>query len=535
MRFKKAFLMFAAGFLAFPAPAIADTLRIATRGDLNLLDPHTLNETFTIGILGNVMEGLTRRDKNLRIIPGLATSWQLVTPTRWRFNLRKDVRFHDGSPFTADDVIFSLTRARRPGSQMRVRIPPDAEFARIDEHTVEVLLERPDPIMHYDWDNLYIMSKAWAARHGMNEPHLATANAAAPSALLANGTGPFRIVTHRPGERTVFERNPDWWDAAGHNIARVVLTPIQAPSTRTAALVSGQVDVIVPAPIDQLERLRRTPRARIEHATELRTIFINLDSFRDNLKYGNLKDKNPFKDIRVRKAIYHAIDVAAIRKYIMRGFSQPASLLISEKLFALAHEFDRHPFDLETAKRLIGDAGYANGFRVTMDCPNDRYVNDEAICTAVSHMLAKIGIHVDVRAVPKARFFQRVTATSGYDSSMNLLGWTPGTMDGLEILTYLAGCRDEAGNGALFNLGGYCNPEIDRLAGRIRVETDMGTRNRLLADAFRIIHDEAGIIPLHQQMILWGVSRDVRVAIRADNQIRFDLMRLPERSADAEH
>lgn len=518
-------------------PATARTLRVAIAGDLNQLDPHALNETLTIGLLGNAMEGLTRRDQDLNIVPGLATRWETLSPTHWRIHLRREVVFHDGSPFTADDVLFSIARARGRFSQMKRRVPADARFVRVDSHTVDVLLGTPDPIMHHDWDNLFIMSKTWAEKNGL--AHVLAPNLRARGALLANGTGPYRIVSHQPGQQTVFERNPRWWgwkavqNKAGQNVDRVVVETVASPTTRTAALLGGQVDVIVPAPLRELGRIKRSGHAHAVVGSELRTLFLNLDSFREELLYANVKGRNPFKDPRVRRAIYQAINIDAIRDNLMGGLSHPSALLISPSLFKLSGRFKRLPYDLAAAHDLMRQAGYAKGFAVALDCPNNRYMRDEAICVAISLMLARVGIQVTVRAVPKARFFQRITAASRYDSSMSLLGWTPGTMDGLEILTNLAGCRDAAGHGGLFNMGGYCNREVDRLAARIRTESDLGTRDELLAKAFRIVHDEAGLIPLQQQPQAWGVSNALDVALRRDNQIQFDLMhwRTPERRA----
>ncbi|MCB1511182.1 MAG: ABC transporter substrate-binding protein [Hyphomicrobiaceae bacterium] len=509
-------------------PKNTKALRIAIAGDLNLLDPHSLNETLTVGLLGNVMESLTRRNGDLKIEPGLATHWENLSPTHWRFHLRRKVRFHDGSPFTADDVVFSLERARGPNSQMKRRIPADAQIVKVDDFTVDVILKQPNPIMYYDWDNLFIMSKAWAIANRLETPHAATERVRTRAVLSANGTGPFRLLRHSPGRETVFERNYTWWGERTDNVEKVVLTTIRSAASRVAALLSGQVDVVIPVPLEEIKRISGSQKARVIAGSELRTIFLNLDSFRDELKYSNVKGRNPFKDSRVRRAIYQAIDIEAIRTQLMGGYSEPSALLISPSLFALANKFKRHPFDRAKARELLREAGYPDGFSVVLDCPNNRYINDEAICDAIANMLAHVKIDVKVRAVTKARFFERVTRTRLYDSSMNLLGWTPGTMDGLEIITNLAGCRDADGNGALFNLGGYCNPEVDKLAAQARTETDLKKRDDLIAKAFRIIHDEAGLIPLHQQPLAWGVAKGVELTLRRDNQIRFDLMRVRE-------
>ena len=254
---------------------------------------------------------------------------------------------------------------------------------------------------------------------------------------------------------------------------------------------------------------------------ELRTIFLNFDSFRDELKYSSVKGKNPFKDARVRKAFYQAIDIEAIKSKVMRGQATPSALLISPLLFSRSGEFKRHPFDVEAAKKLMADAGYAEGFELRMDCPNDRYVNDEEICQAVAAMLSRIDVKVALNAQPKAKFFEFAGSTGKYDSSFNMLGWTPGSFDSHNVLANIVGCRDENGKGGLFNYGGYCNPTVDALTNQIGVEIDKTKRDDLIYQAFKIVHDEAGLLPLHQQALAWGVSKSVTIPQRADNQILF--------------
>jgi peptide/nickel transport system substrate-binding protein len=252
---------------------------------------------------------------------------------------------------------------------------------------------------------------------------------------------------------------------------------------------------------------------------ELRTIFLNMDSFRDELLYSNVKGKNPFKDARVRKAFYQAIDIEAIKSRVMRGNSAPSSILISPLLFSRAAEIKRHPYDVEAAKKLLAEAGYPNGFEVTMDCPNDRYVNDEAICQAVAAMLARANVKVQLNAQPKAKYFEKAGPTAKYDSSFNLLGWTPGSFDSWNVLGNITHCRDASGKGGQFNYGGYCNPKVDALADKILVESDTAKRDAMILEAFKIVHEEAGIIPLHQQTLAWGVSKKTKIVQRADNQI----------------
>lgn len=503
-------------------PAAAKTFRYAFQGDLNALDPYTLNETFTLGALGNVMEGLTKRDKDLKIIPGLAERWEIIDPLKWRFYLRKGVKFHNGEDFTADDVVFSLDRMRSPGSQIKSRAPADVKAVKVDEHTVDFVLASPNPILHAEWDTWYIFSKKWSEENGATQAQPPTSAALSMFALKANGTGPFIVVSHEPGVKTVFKPNPNWWGKVEHNLTEVVFQTIKSDPTRVAALLSGDIDMMDPVPVQDLERVKSYPNTRVLTGPELRTIFLHMDSFRDELLYSNIKGKNPFKDARVRKAVYQAIDIEAIHTKVMRGMSANSALLISPLMFARANEFKRWPYDPTAAKKLLTEAGYPNGFEVEMDCPNDRYVNDEGICQAVTQMQARIGIKVKLNSMPKTKYFEKAGVSKKYDSSFNLLGWTPGSFDSWNVIENILGCRDADGKGAgLFNYGGYCNPKITELNKKILVETDTAKRNEMIAAAFRINHEEAGVIPLHQQALVWGVSSKVDIVQRADNQILF--------------
>jgi peptide/nickel transport system substrate-binding protein len=370
----------------------AKTFKYAFQGDLNALDPYTLNETFTLGALGNVMEGLTKRDKDLKIIPGLAEKWENPEPTRWRFHLRKGVKFHGGEDFTADDVVFSAERAKHPDSQIRSRMQAETKIVKVDDHTVDFITAVPNPIMFYEWDTWYIFSKTWAEANGAQAPQSAKSTSLNPWALKANGTGPFTIESHTPGVKTVFKPNPNWWGKPEHNLTEVIFQTIKSDATRVAALLSGEVDMMDPVPPQDIERINSNAKTQVLIGPELRTIFFNMDSFRDELKYSSVKGKNPFKDARVRKAFYQAIDIEAIKSKVMRGMSVPSAIMISPLLFSRGGEFKRHPYDVEAAKKLMEEAGYKDGFELRVDCPNDRYVNDEAICQATVAMLSRINV-----------------------------------------------------------------------------------------------------------------------------------------------
>jgi peptide/nickel transport system substrate-binding protein len=503
------------------SPASSQTLRYANQGDLKSLDPYTLRETTTIAHHGHIYEGLVARDKDLKIVPALAESWETPEPTRWRFHLRHNVKFHNGDPFTADDVVFSAQRVRAQGSNFIAAVPADAKFVKVDDYTVDVTLDSPNPILISQWDGWYIMDKKWCEENNVVAPTPAASTTPSYASLHENGTGPFTIESHQPGVKTVFKAFAGWWRKPEHNLKEIIFTPIGSDATRVAALLSGEVDVVEPVPIQDIQRVNSSGNAKVLTGPELRTIFIGMDQARDELLYSSVKGKNPFKDVRVREAFYKAIDDDAIKSRVMRGLSTPSALMIAPQLFALNRDFTRAKYDPDGAKKLLAEAGYPDGFEVTMDCPNDRYVNDAAICQAVVGMLARIGIKVDLLAQPKQQYFAKVLKPGGYKTSLYLLGWTPASMDSHNVLHDIMGCREDpkdAGRGEA-NLGGYCNKEVDALTDKVLIEPDPAKRDELIKQAFEIGIKDYDYIPLHQQSLAWGVSNKVKLTQRADNQV----------------
>jgi len=515
------FAVAAASLLMLSAPLKAQTLRYANQGELKSLDPYTLNESTTHAHLGHVYEGLVERDRDLKIIPALAESWELTNPTTWRFHLRKGVKFQNGDPFTADDVVFSADRVRAKGSNLLTRVPADAKVVKVDDFTVDFILSSPNPILFSQWDTWYIMDKKWAEANNAVEPTPVSATTPSYASLHANGTGPFTIESHEPGIKTVFKANPGWWRKPEHNLKEIVFTSIASDATRVAALLSGEVDVIEPVPLQDIERVNASPNAQVLTGPELRTIFLSFDQVRDELLFSNIKGKNPFKDVRVREAFYRAIDIEAIKSRVMRNMSVPSALMIAPSLFSLAKEFTRPKYDPDAAKKLLADAGYPTGFEVGMDCPNDRYVNDAAICQAVVGMLARVGVKVNLMAQTKALYFGKILKPGGYQTSFYLLGWTPGTLDSHNVLHDILGCRNDpkdSGRGES-NVGGYCNPKLDELTDKLLVESDAAKRDGMIRDAYKLLDADWGYIPLHQQSLAWGVSKKVKLSQRADNQV----------------
>ena len=511
----------AASLVALSGAAQAKTFKWAFQGDVATMDPHGLFETMTLGFQSNLYESLVWRDRDMVLQPNLALSWENIEPEVWRFKLRQGVKFHNGNDFTAEDVAFSVERIRSEGSDLKVVAGLIKEVRVIDDYTVDLVSPQPNPILPLQLEIFYIMDKDWAEEHktvtatnvkGGEEGNFANLN--------VNGTGPYMLKERQPDVKSVLVENPNWWGKKEGNVTEAIFTPVGQDATRVAALIAGDVDMAYPIPVQDWQRLESAEGVKPLTGPEARTIFLGFDQERDELLYSNIKGKNPFKDKRVREAFALAIDIEAIRKKVMRGSSRPAALMVAPQINGWSEALDQRPaLDLDRAKALMAEAGYGDGFEVTMDCPNDRYVNDERICQAAASMLAKIGVKVNVFAQTKSKYFAKVLAQNNYDTSFFLLGWTPSTFDSHNPISAMMSCRVD-GKGA-FNLGGYCNERVTALTDMIQVETDQAKRQALIDEAFQIHSDEVGHIPLHQQPLSWGVSDGVEVAQRPDNV--FDL------------
>jgi peptide/nickel transport system substrate-binding protein len=500
------------------SPVQAKTFRTADQGDALSMDPHMFNEAVQLSVTGNMYEGLTGRGKKLETVPALATDWKQTAPTVWRFRLRPDVKFQDGTPFTADDVQFSFERSRGEGSDVKIYVGPIKEIRRIDSHTIDIVTHEPFPILPKLLTTWYIMSKTWCEKNGAARPVDVRKGTENYASAHANGTGPFMLKSREPGVRTVLVANPTWWDKPEHNLAEVVFTPIGNAATRVAALISGEIDMMQPVPLQDIPRVEANSGLKIMHGMEARTIFLGMDQKRDELLFSDVKGRNPFKDKRVRQAFYQAIDIEAIKSRIMRGTSLPTALMIAPVVNGYVPGLDqRLPYDPEGAKKLLAQAGYPNGFEVGMNCPNDRYVNDAEICQAAVDMLAGIGVKVDLTAETKALFFPKILRR---DTSLFMLGWTPATLDSHNTLFAVMASPGDGGRGQ-FNLGTYSNPRLDDLVMRIGAENDVARRQAMIAEAFKIHAEDIGHIPLHVQPLVWGMSKSVEMVQLATNFIAF--------------
>ena len=503
--------------------ASAQTVRIANQGDALSMDPHSLNETLQLSVTGNVYEPLVGRNKDLSLTPMLATSWKQTSPTVWRFELRKGVQFHDGTPFSADDVVFSLARTQVEGSDMKSYTNDFKEVRKIDSHTVEIETKTPFPILPDVLSLVYIMSKKWCETNQATVPVDRRKGVENTASFKANGTGPFRVRERQPNVRTVFTRNGSYWGKIEGNVTEVVFTPIGNDATRVAALLSGEVDVMEPVPVQDIDRVNSSANTRAVTGPELRTIFLGMDQKRDELLYSNVKGKNPFKDKRVRQAFYQAIDIKGIKKTVMRGASNPSAQLVGPGINGFQPEMKRLPYDVEAAKKLMAEAGYPNGFEVSMNCPNDRYVNDGRICQTVAANLSRINVKINLQAETKGTYFPKVLRR---DTSFYMLGWTPATYDAHNVMNAIMRCVDDKGAGQ-FNLGAYCNPKVDELTLKVQAETDKNKRNAYIKEAFDLHAADVGHIPLHQQALAWGVNKKVKLVQLADNFMYFKWISLP--------
>lgn len=506
-------------------PASAKTFKFAFQGDAQSLDPHSLNETFTLGMLGNVYEPLIDYDATMTKIPGLATKWEAVTPTKWKFTLRQGVKFHNGNAFTADDVIFTWERMGSEGSDQKARAGLISKMTKVDDFTLMIETPVPNPTVLNEMTNMFIMDKEWAEKNNATKSSSPkdAGRDGSYATTHSNGTGPFKVESRQPDVKTVFVRNADHWNKnIATNVDRVEFTPIKQAATRVAALLSGQIDLVYPVPVQDWKRLNSAPGVKALAGPEARTIFLGMDQGRDELLHSSVKGKNPFKDVRVRKAFAHAIDLNAIKKAIMRGAATPSGLMWAPQIQGFnASSNNPYKYDTAMSKKLLGEAGYGDGFTVTMDCPNNRYVNDEKICQAVAGMMAKVGIKIDLLAQPKSKYFAKVLAQGGYDTSFYLLGWTPGSMDVFNVFNSLLVCQNKEKKAGAFNLGNYCNKRLDELAVIVASETDVAKRQAAIDEAAKILQDEVGYLPLHQQPLSWGVREGVNVAQRADNVLDY--------------
>ena len=360
------------------------------------------------------------------------------------------------------------------------------------------------------------MSKAWCTKHNVTKPQDYKNKEETYAVRNSNGTGPYILRSREADVKTVAVRNSNWWGKREGNVDEIVYQPIKSDSTRLAALISGEIDFVLDPPPQDIPRLKQDPKLKVVEGLENRTIFFGMDQFRDELLYSNVKGKNPFKDKRVREAMQLALDLNAIKTQVMRGLGVPTAVMFAPQVDGYPKDLDKpKPPDRARAKKLVAEAGYPNGFEVTLDCPNNRYVADEKICVAAAAMWAQIGVTVKVNAMPRAIWGPK---TQNRDTSMYMLGWGGAITDAQTTLVPVLHSPNAKGDGD-FNWGGYVNPKLDKLIDAARVENDPQKRKKIVADALAEHNAQIHHVPLHRQVIPWAMRQNVRAVHRADNWV----------------
>ncbi len=505
--------------------ASAQTLRWGRSGDSLTLDPHAQNEGPTHTLAHQIYEPLLHRDMAGQITPALATSWKALdeNPNVWRFQLRKGVTFHDGAAFTADDVVYSFNRAQKPTSAMKELLTSVKEVRKVSDHVVDFETHGPNPLLINNLTNLFVMDSDWTEKNGAGNPQDVSAGETTFASQKTNGTGSFVLVSRTPDQKTVLRANPKYWGKGQFplEISEIVYTPIQSAATRVAALLSGEVDFIQDVPVQDLKRVASQPGLKVVTAPQNRVIFLGLNVGDNDLASDNVNGKNPFADIRVRKAMNMAINRQAIQKVVMRDQASPTNVIMPPFVNGWNEQLDKVPAnDVALAKKMMQEAGYGNGFSVTLNCPNDRYINDEAICQAAVGMLGQIGIKVNLDAKPKAQHFPLITnkATDFY-----MLGWGVPTFDSHYIFNFLVHTTTE--DRGSWNGTRYSNPALDRKIVALESETDLDKRNSIIADIWRQVQADQIYLPIHNQVLNWGMKKNIQFDVQPEDQPHFKYLK----------
>ena len=509
----KKHLLIALLFVMVPALVGAATLRVGVASGVNSLDPHFHNETPTNSVNYNIFDGLVNFDKDLNPYPVLAESWKLLDEVTWQFKLRKGVAFHNGNTFDASDVVWSFNRAKnneKSGFKGSVSALEKAE--KIDDYTVNITTKGPFPILLRKLSYLRIMDKE--SSEILSDEELG---------LKPVGTGPYKLIRWQRGQSISLEANADYF-LGTPAIEKIEIRPLTNDSTRVASILSNAVDLINQVPVRDVPRIKSNSQFQFFMRPGLRLIYLQMDQMRAKSPYIEGVDKNPFQDVRVRKAFYYGINEDAIAKHIMGGFAVPAAQYYPMAVSGHEKGLVRPGYDPEKAKALLKEAGYENGFTVTLDTPNDRYINDEKIAQAVASSLAKIGITVKVNAIPKASFFPKANDT---DSSFNLIGWACSDGDGSAFLDSCVHTYDSDKGFGRYNGGRYANEKVDALIEKSSKVLDDDKRAKLLEEIMHMaLIEDQNIIPLHYQVDLYAVTQKVEMEPRADNYLYFFDMKL---------
>jgi peptide/nickel transport system substrate-binding protein len=484
-------------------------LRFASAFDPQSMDPHALALLYQTRVVTQVYEGLVNRGKDFKLEPSLATSWEMVNASTWRFKLRAGVTFHDGAPFTADDAVFSIERALDKASQRKNQMLGISGARKIDAQTIEVLTSAPDAVLPDKLFLVAMMSKPWAEKNNVVKPQDYNAKQETYAVRNANGTGPFMLVRYEADVRTVLKANPAWWGrsagAGGGNLDEVQYQVIQSDATRLAALQSGQVDFVIDPPFQDLVRLKADKALKISEVDDIGTQYLALNQHAAELPGSDVKGRNPFKDVRVRRAVQLAVDTDLIVKQVLRGEGTVTGSFVSPLVDGHLPEFEKRPkADAAAARALLKEAGYENGFSVQMDCVNVAW--RAAVCQAAASMLEKVGIRANLVTSPSSIFFPKLSQGTGF---LVEFGWSA-TPDAWNILQSLVRTNDGLAAGA-FNAGRYSNPKLDALVDGLRVEPNLAKRRAMVQEALRIVQADLPLMPLYRRQHNWVMRPNIDV------------------------
>ncbi len=501
--------------------ASAETLRWARAGDALTLDPHAQNEGPTSALAHQIMETLVMRNHEGELVASLATDWAPSenNPNIWVFKLREGVSYHDGSAFTAEDVVFSLNRAMTEDSDYKELLASVKEVRADGDYTVEIETNGPNPIMPNNLTNMFIMDKTWAEANNAVKVQDYEGGEDTFAAKNANGTGAYKLVSREPDVKTVLAANENYWgkDEFPLEVTEIIYTPIQNAATRVAALLSGEVDFIQDVPVQDIERVNTTDGLEVRTAPQNRVIFFGMNMGDEDLVNDDVEGTNPFADVRVRRAMNLAINRDAIKQVVMRGQSEPAGMIAPPFVNGWSAEMDAaSKTDIGEAKALLEEAGYPDGFSIQLDCPNDRYVNDEGICQAAVGMFGQIGVTVNLDAKPKAQHFPLL---SNYETDFYMLGWGVPTYDSEYIFNFLVHGRDDKYGS--WNAVRYNNPDLNAKIESLASNTDLEARNADIKAIWEVVQDEALYIPIHHQVLNWGMAENVGTIVEPEDSPKF--------------
>ena len=503
--------------------AYAATFKWASQGDILTFDPHAQNEAFNNTANSYVYEALVNLNKG-KVTPSLAESWTSV-PEGFVFKLRKGVKFHEGETLTAEDVAFSINRALHPISQFKTFTAGILGAEALPNGDVLIKTINHSPVLLNQLAYLRILNKAWAEKHGATAPQNFVAKEEAYAAKHANGTGPFKLQSREVDIKTVFVENPDWWNKANKvgNVTEGIYTPIKSAATRMAALLSGEVDFVPDPATQDIQRLKNNSKVKLQSGPELRVLMISLDQMRDESPYvfvdGKKTDKNPFKDIRVRQALYQAIDIKTLQRAVMRGFSIPNGTIVSSRQTAGA---PKRPTVFLTIRRRL------KSFWQRPVIPTVLNLRSIARITAISTTrpsvkrwpaCGKDRREGKVNAIPRANYFPKVLR---YDSSVGMVGWGASTQDALFPLQSLVETVDVKKGNGLSNIGRVSDPELDALIEKIKEEENFDKRNELIEQALLRVNKNIYVLPLHTQVINWALKKNIDAPLRADDRLELD-------------